>query len=69
VAAVPGTDFGAPHTLRLSLCSARYHEAIDRLRDYFAAPPPDAPAGAGWRANANGAPHGTTASAPILPPP
>jgi aspartate/methionine/tyrosine aminotransferase len=37
VAAVPGTDFGAPETLRLSLCSDRFEEAIDRLADYFAA--------------------------------
>ena len=37
VATVPGTDFGAPQTLRLSLCSARFEEAIDRLADYFTA--------------------------------
>jgi aspartate/methionine/tyrosine aminotransferase len=35
VATVPGTDFGAPETLRLSLCSARFNEGIDRLRHYF----------------------------------
>src|SRR5262249_42240248 len=35
VATVPGTDFGAPDTLRLSLCCARFHEAIDRLRRFF----------------------------------
>ncbi|MFL5340560.1 MAG: aminotransferase class I/II-fold pyridoxal phosphate-dependent enzyme, partial [Gemmataceae bacterium] len=35
VATVPGTDFGAPQTLRLSLCSARFQEAIDRLHNYF----------------------------------
>jgi aspartate/methionine/tyrosine aminotransferase len=39
VATVPGTDFGAPETLRLSLCSARFQEAIDRLRDYFGQTP------------------------------
>ena len=39
VATVPGTDFGAPRTLRLSLCSARFEEGIDRLADYFAAAP------------------------------
>jgi aspartate aminotransferase len=39
VATVPGTDFGAPQTLRLSLCSARFEEAIDRLAGYFAAGP------------------------------
>jgi aspartate/methionine/tyrosine aminotransferase len=37
VATVPGTDFGAPDALRLSLCCARFSEGIDRLRDYFAA--------------------------------
>jgi aspartate/methionine/tyrosine aminotransferase len=35
VATVPGTDFGAPKTLRLSLCCARFQEGIDRLHDYF----------------------------------
>jgi aspartate aminotransferase len=35
LATVPGTDFGAPRTLRLSLCSARFEEAIDRLADYL----------------------------------
>jgi aspartate/methionine/tyrosine aminotransferase len=39
VATVPGTDFGAPDTLRLSLCSARFEEGIDRLAGYFAAAP------------------------------
>jgi aspartate/methionine/tyrosine aminotransferase len=39
VATVPGTDFGAPHTLRLSLCSSRFEEGIDRLRAYFTAVP------------------------------
>jgi len=34
VATVPGTDFGAPRTLRLSLCSARFEEAIDRLERF-----------------------------------
>jgi len=37
VATVPGTDFGAPQTLRLSLCSSRFEEAIDRLARYFTA--------------------------------
>ena len=37
VATVPGTDFGAPDTLRLSLCSARFEEGIDRLARYFGA--------------------------------
>jgi (5-formylfuran-3-yl)methyl phosphate transaminase len=40
VAAVPGTDFGAPETLRLSLCSSRFEEAIDRLARYFTADEP-----------------------------
>ena len=35
VATVPGTDFGIPNGLRLSFCTSRYNEAIDRLRDYF----------------------------------
>ena len=39
VATVPGTDFGAPRTLRLSLCSGRFEEGIDRLAEYFAAAP------------------------------
>jgi aspartate/methionine/tyrosine aminotransferase len=39
VATVPGTDFGAPRTLRLSLCNARFEEGIDRLADYFSAAP------------------------------
>ena len=38
VATVPGTDFGAPRTLRLSLCSARFEEGIDRLAAYFSRP-------------------------------
>jgi aspartate/methionine/tyrosine aminotransferase len=38
VATVPGTDFGAPLTLRLSLCSDRFEEGVDRLYDFFAAP-------------------------------
>jgi aspartate/methionine/tyrosine aminotransferase len=50
VAAVPGTDFGAPDTLRLSLCSARFHEGVDRLCDYFAATRP-----MGWKVERNGA--------------
>ena len=36
VAVVPGTDFGLPHDLRLAFCNDRYHEGIDRLRNYFA---------------------------------
>lgn len=39
VAAVPGTDFGALRTLRLSLCSSRWEEGIDRLAEYFTAAP------------------------------
>ena len=35
VATVPGTDFGIPNGLRLSFCTSRYNEGIDRLRDYF----------------------------------
>lgn len=35
VAVVPGTDFGLPNGLRLSFCSARYNEAVDRLYEYF----------------------------------
>lgn len=35
VGTVPGTDFGCPNGLRLSFCSSRYNEAIDRLYDYF----------------------------------
>ncbi|MEM7063888.1 MAG: aminotransferase class I/II-fold pyridoxal phosphate-dependent enzyme [Cyanobacteria bacterium P01_B01_bin.77] len=35
VATVPGTDFGIPNGLRLSFCTDRYNEGIDRLRDYF----------------------------------
>jgi aspartate/methionine/tyrosine aminotransferase len=37
VATVPGSDFGAGQTLRLSYTSARYHEAVDRLAGFFAA--------------------------------
>ena len=37
VAAVPGTISGAPETLRLSLCNARFEEGIDRLSEYFRA--------------------------------
>jgi aspartate/methionine/tyrosine aminotransferase len=36
VATAPGTDFGAPRALRLSLGSSRFEEAIDRLDKYFA---------------------------------
>ena len=39
VATVPGTDFGMPHGLRLSFCSNRYFEAVDRLRNYFSMKP------------------------------
>jgi aspartate/methionine/tyrosine aminotransferase len=35
VAAVPGSDFGLPETLRLSYSSRRYEEGIDRLVDFF----------------------------------
>lgn len=35
VATVPGSDFGLPHTLRLSYSNSRYHEGIDRLVDFF----------------------------------
>jgi aspartate/methionine/tyrosine aminotransferase len=35
VGVVPGTDFGWPNSLRLSFCSARFEEGIDRLRRYF----------------------------------
>jgi aspartate/methionine/tyrosine aminotransferase len=35
VATVPGSDFGLPHTLRLSYTASRYEEAIDRLVDFF----------------------------------
>jgi aspartate/methionine/tyrosine aminotransferase len=35
VATVSGTDFGLPYTLRLSFCSERYNEAVDRLVNYF----------------------------------
>ena len=35
VATVPGADFGAANTLRLSLCCARFDEGIDRLREFF----------------------------------
>ena len=42
VATVPGTDFGAPETLRLSLCCDRFEEACDRLGAYFEALPAQA---------------------------
>ena len=35
VATVPGSDFGLPHTLRLSFSSHRYKEGIDLLVDFF----------------------------------
>jgi aspartate/methionine/tyrosine aminotransferase len=35
VAAVPGSDFGIPHTLRLSYSTSRWQEGIDRLAGYF----------------------------------
>jgi aspartate/methionine/tyrosine aminotransferase len=35
VATVPGSDFGLPGTLRLSYCSPRFDEAVDRLAGYF----------------------------------
>lgn len=35
VAVVPGSDFGAPNTLRLSYTSKRYNEGIDRLCNFF----------------------------------
>lgn len=35
VAAVPGSDFGIPHTLRLSFSCHRYNEGIDHLVDFF----------------------------------
>ena len=35
VATVPGSDFGIPHTLRLSFSCHRYQEGIDHLVDFF----------------------------------
>jgi aspartate/methionine/tyrosine aminotransferase len=35
VATVPGSDFGIPHTLRLSFSCHRYNEGIDHLVDFF----------------------------------
>jgi aspartate/methionine/tyrosine aminotransferase len=35
VATVPGSDFGLPHTLRLSFSCHRYTEGIDHLVDFF----------------------------------
>jgi len=35
VATVPGSDFGLPHTLRLSFSSSKYNEGIDRLVRFF----------------------------------
>lgn len=35
VATVPGSDFGLPHTLRLSYTTGRYNEGIDRLTRFF----------------------------------
>jgi len=35
VATVPGSDFGLPHTLRLSYSCHRYKEGIDHLVDFF----------------------------------
>ncbi len=35
VATVPGSDFGLPHTLRLSFSTSRYNEGIDLLIDFF----------------------------------
>ncbi|MDR2727654.1 MAG: aminotransferase class I/II-fold pyridoxal phosphate-dependent enzyme [Chitinispirillales bacterium] len=35
VAAVPGSDFGLPYTLRLSFSSLKYNEGIDRLVKFF----------------------------------
>jgi aspartate/methionine/tyrosine aminotransferase len=35
VATVPGSDFGLPHTLRLSFSCHRYTEGINRLVDFF----------------------------------
>lgn len=35
VATVPGSDFGLPHTLRLSYSCHKYNEGIDRLVDFF----------------------------------
>jgi aspartate/methionine/tyrosine aminotransferase len=35
VATTPGTDFGLPNTIRLTFCSGRYNEAVDRLQEFF----------------------------------
>lgn len=35
VATVPGSDFGLPHTLRLSYTNHKYNEGIDRLVHFF----------------------------------
>lgn len=35
VAVVPGSDFGLPHTLRLSFSSQYYNEGIDLLKEFF----------------------------------
>lgn len=35
VATVPGSDFGLPHTLRLSFSSHRYNEGIDRMVSFL----------------------------------
>ncbi|BCJ94152.1 aminotransferase [Anaerocolumna cellulosilytica] len=35
VAVVPGSDFGLPHTLRLSFSSLNYNEGIDLLKEFF----------------------------------
>ncbi len=35
VATVPGSDFGLPHTLRLSFSCHRFNEGIDQLVDFF----------------------------------
>jgi aspartate/methionine/tyrosine aminotransferase len=57
VATVPGTDFGAPHTLRLSLCSGRFEEAIDRLHAYFTVESPAEDAAAERQQDAVGSSH------------
>jgi aspartate/methionine/tyrosine aminotransferase len=35
VAVVPGSDFGAPGTIRLSYTCEKFKEGIDRLSDFF----------------------------------
>lgn len=35
VAVVPGSDFGLPHTLRLSFSTPYYNEGIDLLKEFF----------------------------------